>query len=148
MTAPSPVPAPDAAALTALLRDARRIAVVGLSDDPAKPSHYVSAYMQRAGYTILPVNPTLAGREVLGERVWPDLPAAAAAAGPIDIVNVFRRSEAVPALVDDCVRVAPRLVWMQQGIRHEGAARRLAEAGIAVVMDRCLMVDHRLLLGR
>jgi predicted CoA-binding protein len=139
---------PDAATLGALLASARRIAVVGLSPRPEKPSHYVSAYMQGAGFTIVPVNPAFAGGTILGEPVHADLPSAAAAAGPLDVVNVFRRSEAVPALVEDCVRVAPRLVWMQQGIRHDEAAARLAEAGIAVVMDRCLMIDHRLLFGR
>jgi uncharacterized protein len=139
--------APDAATLRALLASARRIAVVGLSPKPERPSHYVSAYMQQAGYTIVPVNPAFAGGTILGEPVHADLPSAAAT-GPLDVIDLFRRSEAIPALVDDCVRVAPRLVWMQQGIRHDEAARRLAEAGLAVVMDRCLMIDHRRLFGR
>jgi predicted CoA-binding protein len=137
----------DAAQLRDHLASARRIAVIGLGRNPARPAHYVSAYMQGAGYTIVPVHPGI-DEPVLGERVWPDLASAVAATGPVDIVNVFRRSEAIPELVDPCVAAAPRLVWMQVGIRHADAARRLEAAGIAVVMDRCIMVDHRHLLGR
>lgn len=124
----------------ALLLDARRIAVVGLSADQSRPSHWVSEYMQRAGYDIVPVHP--AGGTVLGAPVHRDL-ASAAAAGPIDIVNVFRRSEHIPALVDDIIAARPRLVWLQLGIRNDEAASRLEAAGIPVVQDRCIMVDHR-----
>src|SRR6266508_3384958 len=122
-----------------ILRSSRRIAVVGLSPKPGRPSHGVASYLQRAGYTIIPVRPT--GREILGEPVQPDL-RAAAATGPIDIVNIFRRSEFVPAMVDDLLAVRPRLVWMQRGIRDDATARRLEAEGIAVVMDRSLAVDH------
>ena len=125
-----------------ILRTARRIAVVGLSPRPERPSHGVASYLQRAGYTIVPVRPT--GSTILGERVQPSL-VAAAAEGPIDIVNVFRRSEFVAALLDDLLAVRPRLVWMQMGVRDETTARRLEAEGIAVVMDRCLAVDHQFL---
>lgn len=125
-----------------ILRSARRIAVVGLSPKPERPSHGVASYLKRAGYTIIPVRPT--GTIILGEPVRPDL-RAAAATGPIDIVNVFRRSEFVPALLDDLLAVRPRLVWMQMGIRHQPTAARLEAEGIAVVMDRCLAVDHQFL---
>jgi uncharacterized protein len=134
---------PDRDTLAHLVRNARRIAVVGLSRKPERPSHGVAAYLQRAGYTIIPVHP--AGGITLGEPVYPDLRAAAAAAGPIDIVNVFRRSEHIPALLDALLEVQPRLVWLQQGIRHDGVARTLEAAGIPVVMDRCLAVDHQFL---
>jgi uncharacterized protein len=136
---------PDRAKLGELVRTARTIAVVGLSRKPERPSHGVAAYLQRVGYRIVPVNP--AGGVTLGEPVYPDLRAAAAAAatGPIDIVNIFRRSEHIPALLDALLEVRPRLVWMQQGIRHDEVARRLESAGIAVVMDRCLAVDHHFL---
>ena len=127
-----------------ILRSSRRIAVVGLSPKPGRPSHGVASYLQRAGYTIIPVRPT--GREILGEPVQPDL-RAAAATGPIDIVNIFRRSEFVPAMVDDLLAVRPRLVWMQKEIRDDATARRLEAEGIAVVMDRCLAVDHHSLGG-
>lgn len=134
---------PDRATLAQLVRNARRIAVVGLSPKAERPSHGVAAYLQRAGYRIVPVHP--AGGVTLGEPVYPDLRSAAAAAGPLDIVNVFRRSEHIPALLDALLEVKPQLVWLQQGIRHDGVARSLEAAGIAVVMDRCLAVDHQFL---
>ncbi|MBA3496411.1 MAG: CoA-binding protein [Gemmatimonadales bacterium] len=127
-----------------ILRTSRRIAVVGLSPKPARPSHGVASYLQRAGYTIIPVRPT--ATVILGEPVQPNL-RAAAATGPIDIVNVFRRSEFVPALLEDLLLVRPRLVWMQMGIRDQPTAERLEAEGIAVVMDRCLAVDHQYLGG-
>lgn len=136
---------PDRATLAELVRKARRIAVVGLSRKPERPSHGVAAYLQRAGYTIVPVHP--AGGVTLGEPVYPDLRSAAAAAGPIDIVNIFRRSEHIPALLDQLLEIRPQLVWMQQGIRHPEVARQLEAAGIAVVMDRCLAVDHQFMGG-
>jgi len=125
------------------VRAARRIAVVGLSPKPQRPSHGVAAYLQRAGYTIIPVHP--AGGVTLGERVFPDLRSAASEAGPIDSVNIFRRSEHIPALLDALIEVRPRLVWMQMGIRNDEVARALEAEGIAVVMDRCLAVDHQFL---
>ena len=136
---------PEPSRLAELVRNSRRIAVVGLSRKPDRPSHGVAAYLQRAGYTIVPVHP--AGGVTLGEPVYPDLRSAAAAAGPIDIVNIFRRSEHIPALLEQLLEVRPQLVWMQMGIRHAETARRLEEAGIAVVMDRCLAVDHQFLGG-
>ncbi len=135
---------PNRAQLAELLRAARRIAVVGLSRKPGRPSHAVAAYLQRTGYTIIPVHP--APGVTLGEPVHPDL-RSARAAGPIDIVNIFRRSEHVPALLDAMLEVRPALVWMQVGVRDDEVARRLEAEGIAVVMDRCLAVDHQFLGG-
>ncbi|MEO7985499.1 MAG: CoA-binding protein [Gemmatimonadales bacterium] len=129
--------------LAELVRNARRIAIIGLSPRPERPSHGVARYLQRAGYTIVPVHP--AGGMILGEPVHPDLVAAAAVAGPIDLVNVFRRSVFLPGLVPAILEVRPSLVWLQQGVRHEDAARRLDAAGIPVVMDRCLAVYHTFL---
>ena len=134
----------DGARIEEILRSSRRIAVVGLSPKPQRPSHGVAAYLQRAGYTIIPVRPT--GTVILGEPVQPDL-AAAAKTGPIDIVNIFRRSEFVPALLDDLLAIRPRLVWMQVGIRDDATARRLEAEGIAVVMNSCLAVEHQFLGG-
>lgn len=114
--------------------------MVGLSPKPERPSHGVAAYLQRVGYTIIPVRPT--GTTILGEPVHPDL-RAAAATGPIDIVDVFRRSEFVPALLGDLLAVRPRLAWLQVGIRDDPTAQRLEADGIPVVMDRCLAVDHQ-----
>jgi uncharacterized protein len=136
---------PDRSRLVDVVRNARRIAVVGLSRKPERPSHGVAAYLQRAGYTIVPIHP--AGGVTLGEPVYPDLRTAAAATGPFDIVNIFRRSEHIPALLDQLLEVHPALVWMQMGIRNPEVARRLEEAGIDVVMDRCLAVDHQFLGG-
>ncbi len=135
---------PDRSRVAEILRSARRIAVVGLSPKPERPSHGVASYLQRAGYTIIPVRPT--GREILGEPVQPNL-RAAAATGPIDVVDIFRRSEFVAGLADDLLAVRPRLVWMQVGVRDDATARRLEAAGIPVVMDRCLAVDHHSLGG-
>lgn len=128
--------------IRAILRRARRIAVVGLGENKARPAYGVSAYMQSAGYTIVPVHPT--AREVLGEPVHPDLEHASAA-GALDIINVFRRSDAIPSLVAGCVAARPLLVWLQVGIRHDESARQLEAAGIPTVQNRCLAVDHQLL---
>ena len=131
---------PEPADLLEVLRTARRIAVVGLSPRPERPSNGVAAYLQRAGYQIVPVNPC--GGVILGQPVYSDL-RAAAADGPIDIADIFRRREHIPALLDDFLAVRPGLVWLQLGIRHDDVARRLEQAGIPVVMDRCLAVDHQ-----
>ena len=131
--------------LKAVLQAARTIAVVGLSPKPHRPSHQVASYLQEAGYRIIPVRPGVS--RVLGEPAFPDL-RSAMAAGPIDIIDIFRRSEMVEALVEDCVAVKPRLVWMQVGVVAPRAAERLEAAGVPVVMDRCLKVDHyHLLMG-
>lgn len=121
-----------------ILRSARIIAVVGLSGKRFRPSHGVSEYMQRAGYRIIPVNPGITG--ALGERSYPDLDAVPE---KIDIVNIFRRSEHVPAIVDAAIRIGAKVVWMQEGVVHEAAARKAREAGLSVVMDRCLLKEHR-----
>ncbi len=130
--------------VAALLRGARRIAVVGLSDDPFRPSHSVAGYLQGAGYTIVGVHPK--GGEVLGVKRYPDL-RSAAAEGPIDIVDIFRRSDAIPSLLPDLLAVHPKLVWMQLGVEHAETAAALEAAGIAVVQDHCLAVEHKALLS-
>ncbi len=124
-----------------LIRDllgARTIAVVGLSDDASRPSHFVSRYMQQHGYRIFPVNPTLAS--VLGEKSYASL-----AELPIqpDLVNVFRLPRFLPAIVDEMIDLHLPSLWLQQGIVHAEAAAKAQEHGIRVVMDRCLMVEHR-----
>ncbi len=133
---------PGDAELRTILRAAKRIAVVGLRNNPMRPAYGVAAYLQRAGYTIVPIHPR--AEVVLGERGFPDLESAAQA-GPIDVVDVFRRSEAIPALVPGCVAVRPMLVWLQVGIRHDAALAELAAAGIPAVQNRCLAVDHQLM---
>jgi hypothetical protein len=118
------------------------VAVVGLSADPARPSHGVARYLQRVGYRIVPVNPHLA--TVLGERAYPSL-ASAAREHVIDVVDVFRRSAVAGEVVDEAIALRPRLIWLQQGVVDHVAAARAAAAGIPFVMDRCLAVDHQLL---
>ena len=118
---------------------ARRIAVIGLSPNPARPSHSVASYLQRAGFEIVPVRPGVT--EVLGVPAYPDI-VAAAASGPIDVVNVFRRSEAIGELVPGLLAVRPALVWLQLGIRDDRAAEQLRAAAIVVVQDHCLKVAH------
>jgi predicted CoA-binding protein len=131
------------AQLRDVLAAARRIAVLGAHPDPAKPAHYVPDYLHRCGYRILPANPVYAGRSLWGEPVR----ATMAEIGPVDVVDVFRRSEQVADHVDDIFAVRPSLVWLQSGIRDDAVADRLERAGIAVVQDRCLMVEHRRLFA-
>jgi uncharacterized protein len=121
----------------------RTIAVVGLSDIPVKPSHYVSEYMQQHGYRILPVNPTLT--EVLGEKCYGSLSEL-----PVkpDVVNVFRLPKAIPAIVDEMLTLGLKNIWVQQGIVNNEAAERAEQGGMNVVMDRCIMVEHRRRRGR
>jgi len=136
----------DRSSIAAILSDAATIAVVGLSPNPARPSHGVARYLQEAGYRVIPVRP--GGEHILGEAAYPDLRSAFEAAGPIDVVNVFRRSEYVPGLLPDLLAIRPRLVWMQVGVVHAATAAALEQAGIPVVMDRCLMVDHSSLVAQ
>lgn len=126
----------EAAAVRRMLAG-RRIAVVGLSDDPSRPSYDVAAYMKSAGKEIIPVNPN--HREVLGQRCYPSLEEVP---GPIDVVNVFRRPEHCPDVVHQAVKVGAKGVWLQSGIVSDEAERIALEAGIDFVQDRCLKVDH------
>ena len=121
-----------------ILRDARTIAVVGLSGKRFRPSYGVAEYMQRSGYRIIPVNPR--EQQVLGETSYPDLESVPES---IDIVDIFRRSEFVPEIVEAAIRKGPKVIWMQEGVVHEEASRRAMEAGLEVVMDRCILKDHR-----
>ncbi|MCW8918278.1 MAG: CoA-binding protein [Gammaproteobacteria bacterium] len=133
---------PDPDALRTLLQQVKSIAVVGLSPNPSRPSHRVAAAMQGFGYRIIPVRPAVT--EVLGERAYPDLYAL-----PVkpDLVDVFRAPEHVPPLVDACIELGIRALWLQDGVISEAAAERAAAAGITVVMDRCIYRDYVRLLG-
>jgi hypothetical protein len=128
--------------LRRILQDTRVIAVVGLSNNQTRPSYGVARYLQSHGYQIVPINPDLS--EVLGERAYPDLLAVPFA---VDLVDVFRRSEAVGPHVDEAIQKGVKTVWMQLGVRNQEAAERARAAGIAVVMDRCILVEHRRLIG-
>ncbi len=120
-----------------ILTSARTIAVVGLSADPRRPSHGVARYLQRAGYRIIPVNPNV--DEVLGERAYPSLPQIPQ---PVDVVDVFRRSEFVGPIVDDAIAIKASAVWLQDGVVDEDAAARARASGLDVVMDDCMMRRH------
>ena len=124
-----------------LLKSAKTIAVVGLSGHRWRPSYGVSEYMQSAGYRIVPVNPTEA--EVLGEKAYASLDEIPES---VDIVNIFRRSEFVPEIVDAAIRIHAKCVWMQEGVVHEEAAAKARAAGLEVIMDRCILKEHRKML--
>jgi uncharacterized protein len=121
-----------------LLKSAKTIAVVGLSNDPRRPSHGVSAYMQSQGYRIVPVNPQI--QSCLGEKAYASL---SDVPENIDIVNIFRRPEFVEEIVDETIRLELPAIWMQEDVVHERAAEKARKAGIFVVMDRCILVEHR-----
>ena len=131
------MPPAEDAVIADILKSARVIAVVGLSSHRGRPSYQVSAYMQAAGYRIIPVNPNES--EVLGQKSYANLEDVPE---PIDVVNVFRRSELVPPVVESAIRVGAKAVWMQEEVVHEEAAQRAREAGLRVVMDRCILKEH------
>ena len=127
----------SAAEITEILRAYRVVAVVGLSSDPSRPSYRVAHYLKEHGYRIVPVNP--ACQEILGEKCYPglkDIPF------PVEIVDIFRKVEAIPGIVDDAIAVGAKVVWMQQGLEEPHAARKAEQAGLRVVMDRCLKIEH------
>jgi len=128
--------------LAEVLGSSHVIAVVGLSSRRSRPSYGVAEYLQRAGYRIVPVNPL--ETELLGEKSYSDV---GAIPGPVDIVDIFRRPEFVPEIVEAAIRKGARAVWMQEGVIHEAAARRAEAAGLVVAMDRCILKDHRRLTG-
>lgn len=120
-----------------LFRECKTVAVVGLSSDESRPSYRIARYLQSCGFRVIPVNPNL--KEVLGEKAYPglrDVP------DKIDIVDVFRRSEDVPPIADDAIAVGAKCLWMQEGIVNRQAAKKAEQAGLEVVMDRCIMMEH------
>ena len=129
-------------AIGALLKDAKTIAVVGLSSSPIRPSYGVSAYMQSQGYRIIPINPGIRG--ALGEKAFASL---SEAPEKIDIVNIFRRPEFVEEVVDQAIQREVPVVWMQEEVIHEAAAAKARKAGIFVVMDQCILKEHHSRFG-
>jgi predicted CoA-binding protein len=124
-----------------LLESTRVIAVVGLSDKPNRASHHVADYLKTQGYRIIPVNPTLTS--VLGERCYPslrDIPE------PVDMVDVFRKSDAVPSIVEEAIAIGAKSLWLQEGVVHQPAANQARDAGLKVVMDRCILKEHERLM--
>ena len=133
----------DRNALRALLEDTRTIAIVGLSPRPERASNEVARYLRAAGYTIIPVNPRCT--EVLGEKCYPNLRDVP---GPIDMVDVFRRSEEVMAVAEDAIAVGARSLWLQLGVIAPEATALATAAGLKVVVDRCTKIEHAVLIGR
>jgi predicted CoA-binding protein len=125
------------AEVRALLQNVRTIAVVGLSDKPDRDSYHVAAYLQKHGYRIIPVNPAVS--EVLGEKAYASLRDVP---DKIDVVDIFRRPDAVPAIVEDAIAAGARAVWMQEGIVHNAAADKARTAGLQVVMNKCMLKEH------
>jgi uncharacterized protein len=120
-----------------ILDSCRTIAVVGLSDDPSRPSYRVARYMKDHGYKIVPVNPN--SKEILSEVCYPNL---ASLERGVDLVDIFRRSDAVTDIVDEAIKMGAKVIWMQEGVVNEEAAARARQAGLKVVMDKCIMKEH------
>ncbi|MDH3586629.1 MAG: CoA-binding protein [Gammaproteobacteria bacterium] len=124
-----------------ILTDYKRVAIVGLSTDPSRPSNHVARYLLEKGFEVTPVNPKY--DEILGHRCYPDLSAIPT---PVDIVNLFQRSERVPPFVDAAIDIGAKVIWMQLDIAHEEAAEKARAAGLEVVMNRCIKIDYARLL--
>ena len=135
------LPAENVTAIRRILKDSKTIAVVGLSPKPHRPSHQVALYLIEAGYTIIPVNP---GQDtILGQTCYPnlrDIPT------PVDMVDIFRRSETVLPIAEDAIAIGAKCIWMQEGVINEEAAAKAEAAGLTVIMDRCTKIDHMNLL--
>jgi uncharacterized protein len=125
-----------------MLERYRRIAMVGLSSNPFRPSHYAAIYLIAEGYEVIPVNPRES--QILGRQSYPSL---AAVPGPVEIVDIFRETAAVPEIVEDAIAVGAKVIWMQLGVIHEEAAGRARQAGLEVVMDRCMKIEHARFFG-
>ena len=126
-----------------ILNSSHTIAIVGLSSKSDRPSYVVASYLKEQGYRIIPVNPT--EKQVLGEHCYPDV---ASIPGPVDVVDIFRRSEEVPAIVEEAITIGAKAVWMQEGVINEEAAARATEAGLLVVMDNCMRKKHLEMKGQ
>lgn len=127
----------EADRITDVLQSAKTIAVVGLTDTPFRPSYGVSHYMQSQGYRIIPVNPNI--KEWMGAKAYESL---VEVPDKVDIVNIFRRSDAVPEVVDQAIQIKAHVIWMQEGVVHQKAAEKARQAGIFVVMDKCILKEH------
>jgi predicted CoA-binding protein len=130
------------AVLKEILLSAKTIASVGLSSNPNKESYRIASYLKTQGYRVIPVNPTAS--EIMGDKSYPDLQSVPE---KIDVVQIFRKPEDVPPVVDDAIKAGARVIWMQEGIVHEEAAQKARQAGLQVVMDTCMRVAHRTLIG-
>lgn len=139
-----PTDAPDDAGLLGVFRRARTVAMVGASPDWNRPSHFVMKYLQRKGYRVIPVNPVAAGQTILGEPVVSSL---SEITERVDVVDVFRRPAAVPAITDQVIAMGVPVLWLQLGVRHPGSVERARAAGLTVIQDRCMKIEYGRLSG-
>src|SRR5437868_532385 len=130
-----------------IIQQYRNVAVVGISADQYRPSHFVAIYLQAEGYNIIPINPRYAGQTILGRRVYATLTEAKEAGEQIDIVDVFRRAEDVPPVADEAIAIGAKVLWLQLGIRNDEAAQHAEEAGLTVVQDHCIKIEHARFFG-
>ena len=130
-----------------ILQQYRNIAIVGISADQYRPSHFVAIYLQAEGYDIIPINPRYAGQTILGKRVYATLTEAKLAGETIEIVDVFRKPEDVPPIADEAIAIGAKVLWLQLGICNEEAAQKAREARLIVVQDRCMKIEHARFFG-
>ena len=138
---------PDMYERLKLLQTYRNIAIVGVSANQYRPSHFVAIYMQAEGYNIVPINPTLRGQTLLGKRVYASLTEAHEAGEQIEIVDIFRKPEAIPPLAEEAIKIGAKVVWLQLGIRNDEVGKRVQEAGLVFVQDRCIKMEHARFFG-
>ena len=129
------------------LQQYRHIAIVGISADPYRPSHFVAIYLQAEGYDIVPVNPRYAGQTILGKRVYATLTEAKEAGEQIEIVDVFRKAQDVPPIAEEAIKIGAKVLWLQLGIRNDEVGKRAHEAGLLFVQDRCVKIEHARFFG-
>jgi len=130
-----------------LLQHYRHVAIVGISADPYRPSHFVAIYLQAEGYDIIPINPRYAGQTILGKRVYATLTEAKEAGEQIEVVDVFRKSEDTPPIADEAIKIGAKVLWLQLGITNAEAARKAQEGGLAFVENRCMKIEHARFFG-
>ncbi|MBO0779774.1 MAG: CoA-binding protein [Ktedonobacteraceae bacterium] len=130
-----------------ILRQYHHIAIVGVSADQYRPSHFVAIYLQAEGYHIVPINPRYAGQTILGQRVYASLTEAKEAGEQIEIVDIFRRAQDVPPIAEEAIQIGAKVVWLQLGIRNDAAGQRVREAGLTFVQNRCVKIEHARFFG-
>jgi uncharacterized protein len=130
-----------------LLQRYKHVAIVGVSADPYRPSHFVAIYLQAAGYDIILINPRYVGQTLLGKRVYATLTEAKDAGEQIEIVDVFRKAEDTPPIADEAIRIGAKVLWLQLGVTNEEAGRRAQEAGLVFVENRCMKIEHARFFG-
>ncbi|GLV55058.1 CoA-binding protein [Dictyobacter sp. S3.2.2.5] len=138
---------PDMYERLKLLKQYRHVAIVGLSADPYRPSHFVAIYLQAEGYDIIPINPRYAGKTILGKRVYASLKEARAAGEQIEIVDIFRKAADTPPFVAEAVEIGAKVLWLQLGVRNDETGRLAREAGLIFVQDRCVKMEHARFFG-